>query len=176
MNETSQFLIRHGPPLVLAAVLIEQLGVTIPAVPLLLAVGALSALGKFSLGTGIVVTMIACLIADAFWFYLGRYRGNRVLGFLCRMSLEPDSCVRRTQNVFSRFGLRGILVAKFVPGMSTVAPPLAGMSGVHVGRFLLVDGLGSLLYGITFLCLRYLFSIQIQQILAAISHIGGSPL
>ena len=122
MNETSQFLIRHGQPLVFVAVLIEQLGVPIPAVPLLLAVGALSALGKFSLGMGIVVTMIACLIADAFWFYLGRYRGNKVLAFLCRISLEPDSCVRRTQNVFTRYGLRGIVVAKFVPAMSTVAP------------------------------------------------------
>src|SRR6266851_3089274 len=176
MNETSQFLIRHGQPLVFAAVLIEQLGVPIPAVPLLLAVGALSALGKFSLGTGIVVTMIGCLIADAFWFYLGRYRGNRVLGFLCRMSLEPDSCVRRTQNVFTRFGLRGIVVAKFVPAMSTVAPPLAGMSGVHVGRFLLADGFGSLLYGGAFLCLGYLFSSQIEQIGAAISDVGGSAL
>ncbi len=176
MNETSQFLIRHGQPLVFAAVLIEQLGVPIPAVPLLLAVGALSALGKFSLGVGIVVTMIACLIADAFWFYLGRYRGNRVLGFLCRMSLEPDSCVRRTQNVFTRFGLRGVVVAKFVPGMSTVAPPLAGMSGVHVGRFLLADGFGSLLYGSTFLGLGYVLSSQIEQIGAAISEIGGSAL
>ena len=167
---------RHGLPLVFAAVLIEQLGVPIPAVPLLLAVGALSALGKFSLAMAIVVTMIACLIADAFWFYLGRYRGNRVLGFLCRISLEPDSCVRRTQNVFTRFGLRGIVVAKFVPGMSTVAPPLAGMAGVHVGRFLFADGFGSLLYGITFLGLGYLFSSQIEQVGAAISDIGGSAL
>src|SRR5213592_1150758 len=157
MNETSQFLIRHGQPLVFAAVLIEQLGVPIPAVPLLLAVGALSALGKFSLGVGIVVTMIACLIADAFWFYLGRYRGNRVLGFLCRISLEPDSCVRRTQNVFTRYGLRGIVVAKFLPGLSTVAPPLAGMAGVPVGQFLLFDGLGALLYGGLLLCLGYVF-------------------
>ncbi len=176
MNETSQFLMRHGLPLVFAAVFVEQMGLPIPALPMLLAVGALSAAGKFSLLLGIVVTMIACLIADAFWFYLGRYRGNKVLGFLCRISLEPDSCVRRTQNVFTRFGLRGVVVAKFVPGMSTVAPPLAGMSGVHVGRFLIADGLGSLLYGITFLCLGYLFSSQIEQIGAAISDIGGSAL
>ena len=167
---------RHGLPLVFAAVFVEQMGLPIPALPMLLAVGALSAAGKFSLLLGIVVTMIACLIADAFWFYLGRYRGNKVLGFLCRISLEPDSCVRRTQNVFTRFGLRGVVVAKFVPGMSTVAPPLAGMSGVHVGRFLIADGLGSLLYGITFLCLGYLFSSQIEQIGAAISDIGGSAL
>src|SRR5881628_1390613 len=74
MNETSQFLMRHGLPLVFAAVFVEQMGLPIPAVPLLLTVGALSATGKFSLLMGIVVTMIACLIADIFWFYLGHYR------------------------------------------------------------------------------------------------------
>src|SRR5207244_9705393 len=152
MNEMSQVLMRHGLPLVFAAVFVEQMGSPIPAVPLLLTVGALSASGKFSLLLGIVVTVIACLIADAFWFYLGRYRGNRVLGFLCRIALEPDSCVRRTQNVFTRYGLRGVIVAKFVPAMSTVAPPLAGMAGVPVGQFLLFDGFGALLYGSSLLC------------------------
>ena len=107
----------------------------------------LSATGQFSLVLGLLVTVLACLLADAFWFYLGRYRGNQVLALLCRISLEPDSCVRRTQNVFTRYGLRGVLVAKFFPGMSTVAPPLAGMSGISAGRFLLVDAVGSLLYG-----------------------------
>src|ERR1043166_6501105 len=118
MSETCQFLIRHGLPLVFIAVLVEQMGLPIPAVPLLLTVGALSATGKFSLLLGILVTVFTCLIADAFWFYLGRFRGNKVLGFLCRISLEPDSCVRRTQNLFTRYGLRGMVVAKFVPAMS----------------------------------------------------------
>src|SRR5262249_30517295 len=176
LNETSQFLIKHGLPLVFAVVFVEQIGLPIPALPLLLAAGALSATGKFNLLLGVVVTLIACLIADAFWFYLGRYRGNRVLGFLCRISLEPDSCVRRTQNVFTRFGLRGIVVAKFLPGMSTVAPPLAGLAGDHFGPFLLADGLGALLYGITFLFLGFAFSNQIEQIGAAIADIGGSAL
>jgi membrane protein DedA with SNARE-associated domain/rhodanese-related sulfurtransferase len=176
MNETSQFLARYGLSLVFAAVLVEQMGVPIPAVPLLLTVGALSATGKFSLVMGIVATMLACLIADIFWFYLGQYRGNKVLGFLCRVSLEPDSCVRRTQNVFTRFGLRGIVIAKFIPGMSTVAPPLAGMAGIPISRFLLVDGLGALLYAIVFLSLGYIFSNQIEQIAAAVSDIGGSTL
>jgi rhodanese-related sulfurtransferase len=120
--------------------------------------------------------VLACLIADTFWFYLGRYRGHRVLGLLCRISLEPDSCVRRTQNVFTRYGLRGVVVGKFVPGLGTVAPPLAGMAGVKIGRFLLADGLGSVLYGGSFLFLGYLLSNQIQQIAAALAHIGGSLL
>src|SRR5436190_876849 len=176
MTETTQFLMRYGLPLVFGAVLIEQLGIPIPALPLLLAVGALAATGKFSLLMGILVTALACLIADVSWFYLGRHRGNKVLGFLCRISLEPDSCVRRTQNVFTRYGLRGIAIAKFLPGMSTVAPPLAGMSRVPVARFIFADGTGSLLYATTFLGLGYVFSSQIEQIGEAISDVGGSAL
>jgi len=176
MTETSQFLVNHGPPIVFAAVFLEQMGLPLPAVPVLLAAGALSATGKFSPLLGLGVAVLACLIADTFWFYLGRYRGHRVLGLLCRISLEPDSCVRRTQNVFTRYGLRGVVVAKFVPGLSTVAPPLAGMSGVGFGRFLLADGLGSFLYGGSFLFLGYLFSNQIQQLTAAVASTGGSVL
>jgi membrane protein DedA with SNARE-associated domain/rhodanese-related sulfurtransferase len=176
LTKTSEFLIRHGPLLVFAAVLVEQLGLPIPALPWLLAAGALSAIGKFNLLLGIVLTVIACLIADALWFYLGRYRGSQVLGFLCRISLEPDSCVRRTQNVFTRYGMRGVVAAKFVPGMGTVAPPLAGMSGIPAGRFFFFDGLGSLLYGSSVLCLGYLFSNQIEQIGSAFAQIGGSAL
>ena len=174
MTETTQFLINHGPPIVFTAVFLEQMGLPLPAVPLLLAAGALSATGKFSPLLGLGITMLACLLADTFWFYLGRYRGHRVLGLLCRISLEPDSCVRRTQNVFTRYGLRGVVVAKFVPGLSTVAPPLAGMSGVRLGRFLLADGLGSFLYGGSFLFLGYLFSNQIQQLTAALASAAVS--
>src|SRR5262245_52708277 len=105
MGEATQFLIRHGLPLIFAAVLVEQMGVPLPAPPLLLAAGALAAMGKLNLALAIILTALACLIADLFWFYLGRARGNRVLSFLCRISLEPDSCVRRAQNVFTRYGL-----------------------------------------------------------------------
>jgi len=119
---------------------------------------------------------LACLLGDTFWFYLGRKRGVQVLGLICRISLEPDSCVRRTQNVFTRYGLRGLLVAKFVPGLSTIAPPLAGMSGVPVAQFLLVDAAGSLLYAVFGLGCGYFFSHQIGQLLAAIGHVGSDAL
>ncbi len=179
MNEaaaSTQFLIRHGLPLIFAVVFVEQLGLPIPALPFLLAGGALAAAGKFSLWLGLLAVLVACLIPDLLWFYLGRHRGNRVLSFLCRISLEPDSCVRRTQNVFTRYGLRGLVISKFVPGMSTVAPPLAGMAGIHAGRFVLVDSLGALLYGGSLFGVGYLFSNQIQQIGEAFAHIGSSAL
>jgi membrane protein DedA with SNARE-associated domain/rhodanese-related sulfurtransferase len=176
MNETTQFLVRHGPLLVFAAVFLDQMGLPLPAVPWLLAAGALSATGKFSLLLWLGITVLASLIADLFWFYLGRHRGHRVLGLLCRISLEPDSCVRRTQNMYTRYGLRGVVVAKFLPGLSTVVPPLAGMAGVKVSRFVLADGLGALLYGGCFILLGYVFSNQIEQIAAALASIGGSAV
>ena len=176
MTETTGFLIRHGLSVVFAAVFLEQIGLPLPAAPWLLAAGALSATRQFNPYLGIAVAVLACLAPDTFWFYLGRRRGNQVLGFLCRISLEPDSCVRRTLNVFTRYGLRGVVVAKFVPGMSTITPPLAGMSGFSVTRFLLFDGLGAVLYCGSFIILGFFFSQQITQIAAAIAHIGGSAL
>ncbi len=176
MSNSAQFLIQHGLPFVFALVFLEQIGLPLPSFPWLLAAGALAATGQFSLLRGLEVAVVACLVADASWFYLGRRRGNQVLGFLCRISLEPDSCVRRTLNVFTRYGWRGIVVAKFLPGMSTITPPLAGMSGIATERFLFFDGLGSLLYCGCFLILGYFFSSQIAQIGVAVAHIGGGAL
>ena len=176
MSETSQFLIAHGLPIIFGVIFLEQMGLPIPGVPWLLAAGALAAKGQFHWLIGLDVTVLACLIADFSWFYLGHYRGAQVLGLLCRISLEPDSCVRRTVNVFTRYGTRGIIVAKFVPGMSTIIPPLAGMSKLSPGHFLLFDGLASLLYCGTFMLLGAVFSNQISQIGAGLAHIGGSAV
>jgi membrane protein DedA with SNARE-associated domain/rhodanese-related sulfurtransferase len=176
VSQTNQFLISHGLPIVFLAVFLDQMGVPIPAVPWLLAAGALAAAGKFHWFMALDLSILACLIADLFWFYLGRYRGTQVLGLLCRLSLEPDSCVRKTVNLFTRYGMRGIVGAKFVPGMATITPPLAGMSGVSVGQFLAYDSLGSLLYSGSFILLGYIFSNQIAQIATAFSNIGGGLL
>ena len=152
------------------------MGVPLPAAPWLLAAGALAAAGKFHWFLALDLSILACLIADFFWFYLGRHRGTQVLGLLCRLSLEPDSCVRKTVNLFTRYGMKGIVGAKFVPGMSTITPPLAGMSGVTAGQFFLYDGLGSLLYSGSFILLGYIFSNQIGQIAAALEQISGGLL
>jgi len=98
------------------------------------------------------------------------------LAFLCRISLEPDSCVRKTQDLFTRYGMRGVVAAKFVPGLSTLLPPLAGHAGVSAPRFLFFDGLGSLLYGGCFILLGVLFSHQLEQIIGALAGLGHSAL
>ena len=168
-----QFIRSHGLPLVFLAVFLEQIGLPLPALPWLLAAGALAADGSFSLAQAMLSPMIACLIADTAWFYLGRRRGNQVLRLLCRISLEPDTCVRQTQNMFTRLGLKGLLIAKFVPGLSTVAPPMAGMSRVKVGRFLLFDSGGAILYCGSLILVGYFFHNQLTQIGDALAAIGG---
>jgi membrane protein DedA with SNARE-associated domain len=176
MNETLEFVVRHGAALVFAAVFIEQLGVPLPATPWLLAAGALATTGEINWFTALSAATFGSILADAIWFYLGRSRGQRVLSFLCRISLEPDSCVRRTHGVFTRYGMRGVIMAKFIPGLSTLAPPLAGSTGVSASRFFFFDGLGSLLYAACFIILGILFSNQLEQLLAALASLGSGAL
>lgn len=176
MSEITGFLVNHGAAVLFVFVFLEQAGVPLPAAPWLLAAGALAPTGKLHLPSALALTVVACLIADALWFFLGRHYGNRVLGLLCRISLEPDSCVRRTQNIFTRYGMKGVVAAKFVPGISTLVPPLAGNSGVSPTRFFLFDALGSLLYGGSFLLVGFLFSNQLEQVIEALSNLGSSAL
>ncbi|MCI0534219.1 MAG: hypothetical protein L0Z50_03220 [Verrucomicrobiales bacterium] len=104
MNETLEFLVRHGAAVLFAAVFVEQMGIPLPAAPWLLAAGALAATGKINWWVAITAATFGSLLADVFWFYLGRYGGHRVLNFLCRISLEPDSCVHAFagRRMFSR--------------------------------------------------------------------------
>ncbi len=174
MNETPDLLVRHGITILFAAVFIEQIGIPLPAAPWLLAAGALAGAGKMNWLLALGAAASSSLLADLIWFYLGRNFGNRVLGFLCRISLEPDSCARRTQNLFVRHGMRGLVVAKFIPGLSTLAPPLAGSTGVTVPRFLFFDGLSSVLHGGCFILVGVLFSQQLEQVINAIAGLGRS--
>src|SRR5881296_2381307 len=176
MNETLEFLVRHGAAVVFAAVFVEQVGIPLPAAPWLLAAGALAASGDIHWLTALSAATFGSILADLIWFYLGRYGGNRVLSLLCRISLEPDSCVRRTQDLFGRYGMRGVIAAKFIQGLRTLAPPLAGISGIGAPRFFLFDGLGSLLYGGSFILVGVLFSHQLEQVIAALAGLGGSAL
>jgi membrane protein DedA with SNARE-associated domain/rhodanese-related sulfurtransferase len=176
MNETLEFLVRHGAVVLFAAVFVEQMGLPLPAAPWLLAAGALIGTGKMNWALALSAAASGSLLADMIWFYLGRHSGNRVLSLLCRISLEPDSCVRRTQDVFTRYGMRGVIVAKFIPGLSTLVPPLAGSSGVRAPRFFCFDAAGSLLYGGSFLLLGAMFHRQLDQVIAALASLGGGAL
>ena len=146
MNELLQFVVRHGYTLVFAWVFIEQAGLPIPSAPLLLAVGALAGTHQMNLGLAVTLAVVAALTSDATWYEFGRQNGIRVLQLLCRISLEPDSCVRRTQVSIGKNGARVLLVSKFIPGLNAMAAPLAGI--IHMGwrRFILFDVAGSLIW------------------------------
>jgi len=164
LEQAADFLIRHGYAVLFGWVLLEQMGLPIPAAPLLIAAGALARAGKMNLTFAVALAFVAVILADLFWYSLGRYRGGRILKLLCRISLEPDSCVRRTENVFVRRGVHALLVAKFVPGLNTAAPSLAGIFRMPVRRFMVYDSLGALFWVVTVTSLGLMFSDQLEQI------------
>src|ERR1700687_5589580 len=172
MNELLQFVVRHGYVLVFAWVFFEQAGLPIPSAPLLLAVGALAGTRQMNLGLAMTLAVVAALVSDATWYELGRRNGVRVLQLLCRISLEPDSCVRRTQVSFGKNGARVMLVSKFIPGLNAMAAPLAGI--IHMGwrRFILFDVAGSLLWVSAFTVTGYVFSGELERVAANAAYLG----
>lgn len=164
-----QFLAEYGALVLFWVVFAKQAGLPIPAIPMLIAAGALVGTGKMSLATALLIPVAASLIPDLAWYYLGRLKGGSVLGFMCRLSLEPESCLRDTQSFFHRNGPRALLVAKFIPGLSTVAPPMAGMVGMSPVTFLLYDTAGVLIWVGLCAGVGALFSNQLEQ-LALLGH------
>src|SRR5258708_34615753 len=143
MHSALEFLLLHGYGVLLSWVFAEQIGLPGPSLPILLAAGALAGTGRFSFAGSIFLSVFASLVADSAWYALGRVRGIKVLQVLCKISLEPDSCVRRTEGVFAKQGARSLVLAKFVPGLGTVAPPLAGHFPIGPARFFLFRTLGA---------------------------------
>ncbi len=176
MHATVEFLLRHGYLVLVGWVFAEQVGLPVPSLPLLLAAGVLAGAGKLDFTACLLLCMVASLAGDALWYFLGRKQGIGILQWLCKISLEPDSCVRRTEGVFEKYGAKSLLIAKFLPGLSTVAPPLAGVFHMRVRRFLFFDALGSLLWAGTFLGLGFVFSEQIEKIAERAKLLGGWAL
>jgi membrane protein DedA with SNARE-associated domain len=174
MPEVIQFLVRHGYLLLFLWVCAEQLGLPIPTAPLLLAAGALAGEGRLNLALACLVAVAGSMVSDTFWYHFGRRRGSPIINLLCRISLDPDSCVRQTKEVFARHGARSFLVAKFIPGLNTAAPPLAGV--MHMGRlrFLIFDGLGASLWAGTFMGLGFVFHNQIENVANYVQRFGRS--
>lgn len=174
MNDMTQFLVGHGGPVLFAIVLAEQAGLPLPSAPWLLAAGALSSSGKLNPALAIGLTASAAVLADSFWFYVGRRGGQRVLRLFCRLSLSQTSCVKRSKGFFARHGLQTLAAAKFLPGLGAVMPPLAGALGMSVGRFLLFDTLGSLFYGSFYIGAGFLFHNQLGQMVSLLNRVGLS--
>ena len=146
MELPTHFLLMYGYLLLFAWVLVEQLGIPLPATPVLLAAGALSATGEISFPLALLVGLGATLTSDSAWYLIGRRYGHHVLRILCKLSMEPTVCVRRTQDSFGRRRGVTLMIAKFVPGLATLAPPVAGQNGMPFGSFLFFDAIGASLW------------------------------
>jgi membrane protein DedA with SNARE-associated domain/rhodanese-related sulfurtransferase len=169
-------LSQYGLVVVFVNVLLEQIGLPIPAIPTLVVAGALAVSGQLSLALVFLVALVACLIADAIWYLVGRSYGNGVMKTLCKISLTPDSCVSETQSRFERWGLNALVVAKFVPGLSLIAPPLAGATRISLPSFLFYDAAGSALWIAAGVGGGALFGRQIDYVLGKVEQFGTRAL
>lgn len=179
MDAIAESLIQYGYWVLLAWVLLDQLALPVPALPMILAAGALAGEGHLSLALCLAIVVLACLPANLFWYWLGIRQGNKVLTLLCFISLEPDTCISSTTSLFHRYGTASLLLSKFVPGLQTVAPPLAGLLGVPLGRFVIMNGLGSLLYALAFLLPGYWaheFMAEIGRVVTEYGALSASVL
>jgi len=176
MDLITELFSRHGLIAVAVAVLLHQLGAPLPSTPLLLLLGAESASRDgFALRAFAAITA-AAMVANALWFWAGRRLGRRVLNALCVVSISPDTCVRQNEVSFARRGALTLLIAKFVPGLSMLAPPLAGALGMTAGRFLSWNLLGSALWAAAGLVTGRVFHAQIDALLRELSRLGGVAL
>ena len=171
MDAIANELAHFGVPFVGLNVLLQQLGLPIPAVPTMMLAGALSMSGRISGIAAFGLAVLASLVADLLWFWAGRRYGYPVLRFLCRISLSPDTCVRQTEGIFERWGFYSVVVSKFVPGFSTVAPPIAGALSMRVGAFIVASAASAALWAGAAIGAGALFASQIDFAIAwMVSH------
>jgi membrane protein DedA with SNARE-associated domain len=173
MNTILQFILLHGYALLFSWSFLAQFGLPLPAAPLFLAAGALAGMEELHLAAIFGVGVFATLLSDFIWYEIGRSRGGRVLSFLCRISLDPDSCVQSSKRIFSRHGTHSLLVSKFIPGMNTMAPPLAGIFRMRRAKFFLFNGLGTVVFVGGFSGIGYLLGEEIDRYSERILEAGG---
>src|SRR5262245_22208617 len=173
MESIIPLLQQYGVLLVLIVVFLEQVGVPIPALPVLMVAGGIAAGGGLAVLAIFAAAMVGCLAGDGVWYVAGRWRGHRILRLLCRVSMSPDTCVRQTGDFFGRWGVGALVIAKFVPGLSTIAPPLAGAMRLGAGTFLLFNGIGAAIWVSAGIVAGWLLHTQIEELLAWLGRAGG---
>jgi membrane protein DedA with SNARE-associated domain/rhodanese-related sulfurtransferase len=158
MQPLNSFLHQYGNSVVFGSALLEESGLPLPATPVFVAAGMAAGAGEMNLAAILGLAISGFLLGDILWYFLGLWRGRRVLEWLCRISLEPDSCVRHTEERFLRYRESALVFAKFVPGIHTVIRPLAAISGISLPKFVFFDGIGVIAYVGAFTGLGYFFS------------------
>ena len=173
MDALVTLLREHGALIVFLVTLAARLGAPLPASPLLVVAGGLAAAGELSGVTAFVASMVANLAGEGVWFQAGRRYGHRVMKLLCRVSLSPDSCVRQSESIIGRWGGSSLIAAKFIPGVSVVAAPMAGALRMPTARFVAFQLLAGAIWAAFYLLLGAALSDQVQQILDAIADAGA---
>ena len=173
MNDIVQFVMKHGYSMLFGALFAHQLGLPVPGPLFLLAAGALAAAGKLGLVAVLVLAITACVLGDWPWYEAGRRRGDKVLHFIHRFARDPDAHDRRAKETFARYGPPILVIAKFVPGLDAVTPPLAGISRTSRIRFLGLDAVGAGLYSGAYAALGYVFSHDLQRVAAYAGRVGA---
>jgi len=172
-NDLASLVSQYGLAIVFTNVLVEQIGMPVPAIPTLMVAAALAVNGKLSLVAVFAVALLACAIADIAWYIAGRRYGNRVMRFLCGISLTPDSCVSEAQTRFESWGRNVLLVAKFLPGGALLAPPLAGATRIGWLPFLAFNTAGGALWVSAGMGGGILLGSQIERLLAYLANYGA---
>jgi membrane protein DedA with SNARE-associated domain len=172
MHALFEFVTKHGYSVLFGALFAHQLGLPVPGPLFLIAAGALAASGKMGLVLVLVLAITASLLGDWPWYEAGRHQGDRVLHFIHRLTQDPDAHVRRAKESFARYGVFTLLIAKFVPGLDAVTPPLAGTSGTGRVHFLTFDAVGAGLYSCAYAGLGYVFSRDLDRAAAYASRVG----
>lgn len=175
LAQITESLQRDAVWVVFLNVLAQQGGLPVPAVPTLLLAGSL-ALSSGQLAAMLAAAILASVLADALWYLAGRAFGYRVLAGLCRLSINPASCVSQTESRFVRWGLGSLVVAKFVPGFSTVAPPIAGALRMSLPGFVLASAAGAALWAGLALVAGWVLRSEVQAVIAALDHNAAGAL
>jgi len=173
MRDLIPLLIAHGALIVFVITLAARAGAPLPSAPLLVVAGGVAAAGQISLVLCVAVSVLANVLGDAIWYQAGRWRGHRVMKLLCRISLSPDTCVRQSEGILSRWGGSSLIAAKFLPGISVVAAPMAGALGMSWRRFIGYDIGASLIWTGVFLAIGTVFAGQIVIVLDVMTQFGA---
>ncbi len=173
LASAGEILANYGYLVVFVWLFADQAALPLPSTPLLVAAGAVAATGELNLLAIVTLATLACLLADSLWFLLGRRGGEKAIGLICRLSLEPETCVTATRNAFGRFGPAALVIAKYLPGVQTLAPASAGFARAPWAGFLFLDAMGSLLFVVPFTVGGYLFHTELAALLGRLSEVSG---
>ncbi len=179
----SYYLLHITYPILFLAVLARQLCLPVPAILFLLSAGALVGAGKLSFAGILLTSVLGCVLADYLWYEAGRLAGKRVVRILCALATDPSYCIRRGRATFQKWGVRLLLIGKFVTGLDAISPPLAGMFGVSRASFLLYDAAGSALWAAAYVSGGFFFAKELDSVTRSISAfadglilVAGIPL